>query len=346
VLDFGIEIQEGNMQRNQLEKILKEFSRCSIAVLGDVMLDEFCWGKVDRISPEAPVLIVQVKTETWRPGGAANVASNLVALGAKAHIFGIVGDDGAGRRLNEALISDKIGTAGLIVDSGRRTSVKTRILGQNQQMIRVDRENTENIDYERQKAILTTMLDMTAELDGVIISDYAKGVVVEDLFKEVVARFRKLGKFIAVDPKLKNFPMYKKPTIITPNTKEAESALGRIFETEEDVMKGGLDLLKNSSADAILITRSEHGMSLFEKGKTPVTIPTRAIKVFDVTGAGDTVIGTFSLGLAAGCTMQQAAEIANLAAGVVVGIVGTASASIEQILEHYELSFGRAITAG
>lgn len=333
------------MQRNQLEKILNDFSRCSIAVLGDVMLDEFCWGKVDRISPEAPVPIVQVKTETWRPGGAANVASNLVALGAKAHIFGIVGDDGAGRRLSEALAKENIGTSGLVIDSGRRTSVKTRILGQNQQMIRVDRENTESIDYERQKSILTLMLDMADELDGVIVSDYAKGVVVEDLFKEVVSRFRKLGKFIAVDPKLKNFPMYKKPTIITPNTKEAESTLGRIFESEEDVMKGGIDLLKNSGSDAILITRSEHGMSLFEKGKAPVTIPTRAIKVFDVTGAGDTVIGTFSLGLAAGCSMQQAAEIANLAAGVVVGIVGTAVATSEQVLEHYDLSFSRTKTA-
>ncbi len=329
------------MQRSQLENLLKDFSRCNIAVLGDVMLDEFCWGKVDRISPEAPVPVVQVKTETWRPGGAANVASNLVALGARAHIFGIVGDDGAGRRLNEALVNENIGTAGLIIDSGRRTSVKTRILGQNQQMLRVDRENTENIDYERQKAILKVMLDMSDELDGVIISDYAKGVVVEDLFKEVVSRFRKLGKFIAVDPKLKNFPRYKKPTIITPNTKEAESTLGRIFENEADVMKGGSDLLKSSGADAILITRSEQGMSLFEKGKAPITIPTLAIKVFDVTGAGDTVIGTFSLGLAAGCSMQQAAEIANLAAGVVVGIVGTAAATPEQVLEHYDLSFGR-----
>ncbi|MBU1105418.1 MAG: D-glycero-beta-D-manno-heptose-7-phosphate kinase [Candidatus Riflebacteria bacterium] len=333
------------MQRDQLEKILKDFSRCSIAVLGDVMLDEFCWGKVDRISPEAPVPIVQVKTETWRPGGAANVASNLVALGAKAHIFGIVGDDGAGRRLSEALIDEKIGISGLVIDSGRRTSVKTRILGQNQQMIRVDRENTESIDYERQKSILTLMLDMADELDGIIVSDYAKGVVVEDLFKEVVSRFRKLGKFIAVDPKLKNFPMYKKPTIITPNTKEAESTLGRIFESEEDVMKGGTDLLKNSGSDAILITRSEHGMSLFEKGKAPITIPTRAIKVFDVTGAGDTVIGTFSLGLAAGCSMQQAAEIANLAAGVVVGIVGTAVATKEQVLEHYDLSISHSKSA-
>lgn len=326
------------MQRHELEKILAGFSRCSIAVLGDVMLDEFCWGKVDRISPEAPVPIVQVNTETWRPGGAANVATNLVALGAKAHIFGIVGDDGAGRRLTEELQKEKIGTNGLIIDSGRRTSVKTRILGQNQQMIRVDRENTEAMDYERQKAILTTMLDMIDDLDGVIISDYAKGVIVEGLFKEVVTRFRQHNKFIAVDPKLKNFSMYKKPTIITPNTKEAESTLGRVFENEADVMKGGMDLLKNTSSDAILITRSEHGMSLFEKGREPVTIPTRALKVFDVTGAGDTVISTFSLALASGCSMPQAAEIANLAAGVVVGIVGTAAATSEQVLNHFDLS--------
>ncbi len=326
------------MQRSELEKILTGFSGCSLAVLGDVMLDEFCWGKVDRISPEAPVPIVQVKTETWRPGGAANVASNLVALGARAHIFGLVGDDGAGRRLAEELQKDKIGTEGLIIDSGRRTSVKTRILGQNQQMIRVDRENTEAIDYQRQKDILSVLLDMSDSLDGVIVSDYAKGVIVEDLFKEVVVRFRKLGKFIAVDPKLKNFPIYKKPTIITPNTKEAEAALGRVFECEADVMKGGIDLMKSTGADAILITRSEHGMSLFEKGQEPVTIPTRALKVFDVTGAGDTVISTFSLGLASGCDMRCAAEVANLAAGVVVGIVGTAAATCDQVLEHYERS--------
>lgn len=326
------------MQRSELEKILDGFSRCNLAVLGDVMLDEFCWGKVDRISPEAPVPIVQVKTETWRPGGAANVASNLVMLGARAHIFGIIGDDGAGRRLTEELQKDKIGTEGLIIDSGRRTSVKTRILGQNQQMIRVDRENTDAIDYQRQKDILSVLLDMADELDGVIVSDYAKGVVVEDLFKEVVARFRKMGKFIAVDPKLKNFPIYKKPTIITPNTKEAEAALGRVFETEADVMKGGIDLLKNTGADSILITRSEHGMSLFEKGRDPVTIPTRALQVFDVTGAGDTVISTFSLGLASNCSMLCAAEVANLAAGVVVGIVGTAAANREQVLEHYDRS--------
>ncbi len=324
------------MQRSEIENILKRFKQANIAVLGDVMLDEFCWGKVDRISPEAPVPIVQVRQETWRPGGAANVAGNLVALGAKAHLFGIIGDDGAGRRLSEELAKENIGTSGLIIDSGRRTSVKTRIISQKQQMIRIDRESTDQIDYARQKAITSALFDMADDLDGVIVSDYAKGVIVEGLLKEVIEKFKKMGKFVSIDPKLKNFPIYQKPTIITPNTKEAEQTLGRVFECDEDVLKGGQDLLKNTHADAILITRSEHGMSLFEKGQKPVTIPTRALDVYDVTGAGDTVIATFSLALAASCPMVEAAEVANLAAGVVVGLVGTASASAEQILDHYD----------
>lgn len=324
------------MQRQELEQIIKRFKNCHLAVLGDVMLDEFYWGKVERISPEAPVPIVQIKKETWRPGGAANVATNLVDLGAKVDIFGIVGDDGAGRRLTESLEESKIQTDGLIIDSGRRTSVKTRIIGQNQQMIRIDREKTDPIDYKRQKLIMENLLKKSDELDGIIISDYAKGVIVEELLNELIKKCKKKNKFVAIDPKLKNFGIYKKPTVITPNAKEAESALGRIFETEEDVMQGGKDLLKSTGSDSILITRSEHGMTLFEKGKEPISIPTQAIKVFDVTGAGDTVIATFSLALAANCSMKEAAKVANLAAGVVVGIIGTATADGQQILDHYD----------
>jgi rfaE bifunctional protein kinase chain/domain len=324
------------MQKNELENYLNKFKNCSVAVLGDVMLDEFCWGKVNRISPEAPVPIVQLTQETWRPGGAANVASNIVALGAKAHIFGIIGDDGQGRRLTEELTKENINTEGLIIDSGRRTSVKTRILSQNQQMLRVDREHTENIDYQRQKNMLTALKAMVNDLDGIIISDYAKGVVVKELFEAIIELFKEKGKFVSVDPRLKNFPLYQKPTIITPNTKEAEEALGRQFQSEDDLLQGGADLIKLTNADAILITRSEQGMSLFEKGEKPVSIPTNAIKVFDVTGAGDTVISTLSLGLAAGCNLRVASKIANLAAGVVVGKVGTATASCEEILKHYD----------
>jgi rfaE bifunctional protein kinase chain/domain len=324
------------MQRTDLEAILNRFKNANIAVLGDLMLDEFCWGNVDRISPEAPVPVVQVKKETWRPGGAANVAANLVALGATAHVFGIVGDDGAGRRLTEELEKENIKTEGVIIDSGRRTSVKTRVIAQKQQVLRVDRENTEAIDPDRQRAIINTLFGLADKLDGVIISDYAKGVIVENLLKEITNFFKKRGKFVAIDPKLKNFGIYKKPTIITPNTKEAESTLGRVFSSDEDVMKGGQDLLKNTGADAILITRSEQGMSLFQKAQKPVTIPTRALEVYDVTGAGDTVIATFSLALATGCTMHQAAEISNLAAGVVVGLIGTAAATQNQVLEHFD----------
>lgn len=331
------------MQRFELENTLARFADCRLAVLGDLMLDEFYWGSVDRISPEAPVPVVKINKETWRPGGAANVASNIVALGAKAHIFGIVGDDGAGRRLSEELQAENIGTEGLIVDSGRRTSVKTRVIGQSQQMIRIDRENTEALDYQRQKQMLNALLEMADDLDGVIVSDYAKGVIVESLLSEVISRFKRMGKFVAIDPKLKNFPIYKKATIITPNTKEAESTLGRVFESEEDVLAGGMDLLKKTSSDAVLITRSEHGMSLFQKGQKPVTIPTRALKVFDVTGAGDTVIGVFSLALASGCTMIRSAEIANLAAGVVVGLVGTASATQKQVLDYYDLGVKKGV---
>ncbi len=329
--------------RQFLRKSLARFSACRLAVLGDVMLDEFLWGKVDRISPEAPVPVVQIRRETSRPGGAANVASNLVALGGQVRIFGIIGDDGAGRKLCESLTAEKIGTSGLVIDSGRRTTVKTRVIGQNQQMIRIDRERTEPIDYPVRKALGEGLFKALPELDGVIVSDYAKGVIAPEFLEDVIGRFRKAGKFICIDPKLKNFNLYKSSTIVTPNTREAESFLGRIFESEADVMKAGGDILRQLRTDAVLITRGEHGMSLFEKGREPLTIPTRALEVFDVTGAGDTVIAAFSLALAAGCVMAEAAEIANLAAGVVVGIVGTATASPKAVLEHFDRGNFKAV---
>jgi D-beta-D-heptose 7-phosphate kinase/D-beta-D-heptose 1-phosphate adenosyltransferase len=228
------------LNRARLKNLLARFPGHRLAVVGDVMLDEYLWGKVDRISPEAPVPVVQIKRETWRAGGAANVASNLRSFGAQAHIFGVVGDDAPGRRLVETLQAEGIDTGGLIVDSGRGTTVKTRILGSNQQMIRIDRESTEAIDHQRQKGILDHLFRLLPELDGVIVSDYAKGVVVGDLLGPIIERVKKAGKFVAIDPKLKNFPLYKKASLITPNTREAEAALGRVFETEDD---GTLNLL-------------------------------------------------------------------------------------------------------
>lgn len=324
------------ISRSRLQEVLQRFSSLELAVLGDVMLDEYLWGKVDRISPEAPVPIVQVKRETWRPGGAANVASNLVALGASVQIFGVIGNDGAGRRLSETLQKEKVGTDGLIVDSSRSTTVKTRVIGHNQQMIRIDRESVEGLEHRCGKALTEMILKRAGSFAGLVVSDYSKGVVVEEVLSLLIDRFRKAGKFVSVDPRPKNFPLYTGATIITPNTKEAEGALGRTFESETEVLLGGQELLKKYKTDSILVTRGEQGMTLFEKGKNPLTIPTRALEVFDVTGAGDTVIATFSLALAAGCTSPEAAEVANLAAGVTVGIVGAATASPQAILDHYD----------
>ena len=322
--------------RSRLQEILQRFSSLQLAVLGDVMLDEYLWGKVDRISPEAPVPVVQVKRESWRPGGAANVASNLVALGAAVQIFGVVGDDGAGRRLSETLNQERIGTEGMIIDSSRSTTVKTRVIGHNQQMIRIDRENTEGLDHRNGKALCDMILRRAGTFAGLVVSDYSKGVIVAEILSLLIERFRKAGKFVSVDPRPRNFPLYEGATIITPNTKEAESALGRTFESESEVIHGGQELLKKYKTDSLLITRGEHGMTLFEKGKNPLTIPTRALEVFDVTGAGDTVIAAYSLSLAAGATNPEAAEVANLAAGVTVGIVGAATASPQAILDHYD----------
>lgn len=322
--------------RVRLKEILDRFSRCELAVLGDVMLDEYLWGKVERISPEAPVPVVHIRKETWRPGGASNVASNIVALGARAYILGVVGPDKTGERLRESQTQEKIDTTGLIVDPDRQTTVKTRVIGQNQQMLRIDREHTTALSTKTVEALGEIIKRISPKVDGIIVSDYAKGVIVKDLLSRVIKEFRRQGKFVNIDPKLKNFPLYEGATIITPNSREAESALGRVFETEEDILRAGTDLLKHLSTDAVMITRGEHGMSLFERNAPPLTIPTQALEVFDVTGAGDTVIATFSLALAAGCKMAEAVEVANLAAGVVVGIVGTATTTKEKILDHFD----------
>lgn len=324
------------LNRSRLQEILTAFPRFELVVLGDVMLDEFLWGKVDRISPEAPVPIVQIKKETSRPGGAANVAANIVALGAKAHIIGVVGDDGAGRKLRESLSAEKIETEGLVVDPNRRTTLKTRIIGQRQQMIRIDRESSEAISDSCCQSLKHQLDRLRPRVGGVVISDYAKGVLIREVIAHAINTYKSEKKFVSIDPKVKNYALYEGATVITPNNREAEMALGEEFSNEAEVLAGGTTLLSRFNTDAVLITRGEHGMSLFERDRKPITIPTRALDVFDVTGAGDTVIATFSLALAAGCGMHEAAEVANLAAGVVVGIVGTATATPDMVLDHYD----------
>jgi D-beta-D-heptose 7-phosphate kinase/D-beta-D-heptose 1-phosphate adenosyltransferase len=303
-------------------------------VIGDLMLDHFIWGTVTRISPEAPVPVVQVARETEMPGGAGNVAVNMASLGAEVHVVGLVGEDTAADRLLSLFQRGAIRTESVIRTPERPTIVKTRIIAHHQQVVRVDREvRGEFADHLRDE-IWSHVARLLPEMQAVVLSDYAKGVITPDLIHRLIALAQKLKIPVTVDPKVENFHLYKQATCVTPNTQEAmESAGVRSVRDEKDMDKLGQDLLKKINADSILITRGEHGMSLFEKKKPVVHIPTRAQQVFDVTGAGDTVIGTLTLALAAGAPVRTAAELANYAAGIVVGKLGTASVTSPELLK-------------
>ena len=304
------------------QKILDSFTKRRILVVGDLILDRYIWGTVRRISPEAPVPIVEITDENFLLGGASNVAHNIVSLGAKATVVGVAGRDRAGDVLREILNEKGILCNGIVQDA-RPTTVKTRIVAHSQQVVRFDRENRDRVDGRS----LTMMLDYLREAipshDAVIISDYKKGVVSQNLVKEIVRHAKPKNVFVAVDPKVSHFRFYKGVSIVTPNLTEASSASGIEIKDEKTLIQAGKALLKKIACDAVLITRGEHGMSLFEKSHV-VHIPTVAQQVFDVTGAGDTVVATFALAHVSGANMEQSAVIANHAAGIVVGEVGTA----------------------
>jgi len=304
------------------QKILASFKKKKILVVGDVILDRYIWGTVRRISPEAPVPVVEITDENFLLGGASNVAHNVVSLGGQATVVGVAGRDRSGDILREILKEKGILCNGIVQDA-RTTTVKTRIVAHSQQVVRFDRENRDKVDGKS----LTMMLDYLQEAipshDAVIISDYKKGVVSQRLVKEIVRSAGKKNVFVAVDPKVSHFRFYKGVSIITPNLKEASSASGIEIRDEKTLIQAGKTLLKKIACKAVLITRGEHGMSLFEKSHV-VHIPTVAQQVFDVTGAGDTVVATFALAHVSGADMEQSAVIANHAAGIVVGEVGTA----------------------
>jgi D-glycero-beta-D-manno-heptose-7-phosphate kinase len=304
-----------------------------LLVVGDIMLDEYVWGDVRRISPEAPVPVVAVIRDTRTLGGAANVALNVASLGARVDVVGLVGSDPAGREITRMLRNRGIGVAGLVVDPGRTTTVKTRVIAQQQQVVRVDREKKEPPADKAREALKTRVLSALGRADGVVLSDYRKGVLSRELVEEVVAAAKKKGVFVAVDPKQADFAYYRGCTVITPNKAEAEAALGdRELTGDLEIWRGGKALLRKTGAKAILVTRGEEGMSLVERGRrTFFHIPAQGRQVFDVTGAGDTVIGTLATGLGAGAPLRDAALLANLAAGVVVGEVGTAPITAEKL---------------
>ena len=318
---------------------LGKFPSCRILVVGDIMLDEYVWGSVARISPEAPVPVVAVTRDTRALGGAGNVAVNLSGLGAEVGLAGLVGADPYGREIVRMLKRHRIGLSGLVTDPNRPTTTKTRVIAHNQQVVRVDRETKESPDGRAGDILRKGVRSAMREIDGVVLSDYRKGALSRELVEDVVLCAKRNGAFVVVDPKRTDFSFYRGCTMITPNKAETEAALGgRELAGDREILEGGKVLLRRSGAQAILITRGEEGMSLIERGSRAFFhIPARARQVFDVTGAGDTVIGTIAAGMGAGATLRDAALLANLAAGVVVGEVGTAPITREKLAQALRL---------
>ncbi len=319
-----------------LSKTINSFKDKNILIIGDIILDRYIFGKVNRISPEAPVPVVDVSRETFLLGGAANVANNIIALGGKVTVSGVIGKDRAGDVVRELLTESGINSNGLVEDN-RPTTVKSRVIAHNQQVVRFDREDCRKLDGRALTKFLEYIKKALPQFDAVIISDYKKGVVTAALVKAVVKFAKQKKIFVAVDPKVGHFHLYRDVSIITPNLMEASQGSGIDIKDESSLLKAGKTLLTRLSCMSVLITRGEEGMSLFErdaaKGVKVTHIPTVAVKVFDVTGAGDTVIAAFTLAHAAGATLRDAAIISNHAAGIVVGEVGTAVATPETLLQ-------------
>jgi len=322
------------MNSAELLAVVRNWRAKRIIVIGDVMLDEYLWGTVSRISPEAPVPVVEIKNQTVRPGGAANVAANIKALGAEPFLVGVVGSDPAARLLRDALKSQDIDDGGLVTDPARPTTLKTRIIAHNQQVVRADREFTGPIPQAVEDEILDRLEALLAGADAVILEDYNKGVLTPRVIAEAKARAGRRGLLRAVDPKLEQFFEYGGVELIKPNLREAEAVLGRRLAGYEDVAAAGQALLERLNCASLVITMGEQGMMLFRPGAAPEVVPAVGRReVRDVTGAGDTTIAALTLGLAAGSSLAEAARIAAVAAGLVVGKVGAVPVGLDELTD-------------
>lgn len=326
----------GGSEVQEMVKAIRSFPNSKVLVIGDIMMDEFLWGEVSRISPEAPVPIVKVEKETFLLGGAANVVNNLLGLKSQVLLAGVIGPDGMGRRLIRKLQSLGTTTEGIVVEEGRPTAIKTRVIAHHQQVVRVDREKVTPIMPKTLKTISNIIRKNRLQIKGIIISDYGKGVVSRELMSGLKEIFGQNSIPVLVDPKPQNMGWYEGVTLITPNHIEAELAVGKKIESEKDLLWAGMHLLKKTKCKSVLITRGQEGMTLFLKDKKVEHIPTVAQKVFDVTGAGDTVIATLVLSLVSGMNTIQACKMANFAAGIVVGEVGTAAVQAGDLIRVLE----------
>jgi rfaE bifunctional protein kinase chain/domain len=321
------------MSNRRAFAIIENFSRSRVLVVGDIMADHFIWGKVSRISPEAPVPVVEVKKDHFTLGGCANVLNNILAMGGRVHLAGVVGSDETGRRLLSDFRSLGLDTDGIVVEAGRPTTLKTRIVAHGQQVVRFDREDRKPVQAKSIRKILSYIEFLRDDLGALVVSDYSKGVVSRSLLEGIRKVIAGRPIFTCVDPKQRDFSVYQGFDIVTPNHHEAGYAAGEEMQNGQDHIRVGMKLLQQYDFKALLMTRGEEGMSLFERnGRIRHTaFPAEAREVFDVTGAGDTVIGVLALSMAAGASFREAAYLANHAAGIVVGKAGTATVTREEL---------------
>ena len=324
------------LSRPRLDEILGGLPRVRVAVFGDVMLDRYVWGDVSRISPEAPVPVVEVERESVSFGGAANVAENVAALGCAVEIVAAVGEDAAGRELERLLERRGVVTSGLVSIAGRPTTTKTRIIARNQQIVRADRERAGPIEGSPSELILERLTSAIERSDVLLVSDYGKGVLTDATLPAGISKARDLGRIICVDPKESHFPHYRGVSVITPNQREAGNAVGVRIVDDETLSHVGWELSRMLEAECVVVTRGDEGMSLFVRGGEHMHLPTVAREVYDVTGAGDTVVSVLGAALGAGATMVEAAEIANHAAGIVIREIGTASVTPQEIVASFD----------
>lgn len=319
----------------KLLKILENFKNKKILIIGDIMLDKYIWGDVSRISPEAPVQVVNVLKETFEAGGAANVANNIAALDGSAFMAGITGNDESRKILLEELRKKNIGTDGILIDKDKPTTQKVRIIGKSQQLLRVDYENREHVHSNIESSIIDFLEKNIKNVDIIVISDYAKGVITAEVSRKIIKLSKQNNKQVIVDPKPKHRDFYKDVTLITPNNAEASEMSGIEDGTDETVVEIGNKLLESLNTN-VLITRGEKGMSLFEKNGNITNIPANAREVYSLIGAGDTVAATIALALASGADFKEASILSNIAAGIKVGKIGTATVSVNEIKREIE----------
>jgi rfaE bifunctional protein kinase chain/domain len=331
------------LTQERVAHLIERMRESNVVVYGDVMLDEFVWGESTRISPEAPVPVVEIQRESVHLGGAANVLANLVSLGARARVVGVVGDDRAGERLRAELREAGAGGVNdLVIDTARPTTMKTRIIahshGHNQTLVRADREGRAPVSGEVEARLIDVLKDAIAAASAFVVSDYDKGAVTPRILSEILSFAMKRRVPVLVDPKIRNFDSYSPATLITPNHHEALRLTNSDDHTDEGLKRAAQRIRERLACESVLITRGERGLMLLEGDREPVYVETVAREVYDVTGAGDTVIATLGAALASGAEMLEAAVIANHAAGIVVGKVGTATATAEELLKSMSKS--------